>query len=425
MKIVTRSVRKLFCDKTDTFIFKQCKDGDFILNPERDLDLYLHVPFCLSLCPYCPYNKVLFDGATAKDYVEAVRREIRLVFKRIGRRKFGSLYIGGGTPTLLLPELGKVIDELKSCFILGGPIAIETTPSDFTEGRISEMKQLGVNFLSLGVQSFQEKYLSFLGRNHDSAMASRAASLLRNKDFQVANIDLIFAYPGQSIEELSDDLTKAISFQPEQITCYPLFTFPYSKVGKFLKLKKVRMPNWRTRKKMYYVILDFFAKNGYYQSSVWSFSRKKNHKYSSVTRDYYLGFGAGAATYTGTDFYFNTFSIRDYVQATKDRIPVALRMKVSAKLEKLFWLYWRFYDTEIPIAQYKRIFGRPMSADFGGVINLFDKLGFFNSGSDGAIALSRRGAFWIHLLQNHFALNYVNTIWTNCQQESWPKQVAI
>jgi oxygen-independent coproporphyrinogen-3 oxidase len=176
---------------------------------------------------------------------------------------------------------------------------------------------------------------------------------------------------------------------------------------------------------MYYAILDFFSREGYHQSSVWSFNINKNNKYSSVTRDYYIGFGAGAASYTGTDFYFNTFSVRDYIQTAEDRIPVALKMKVSARLEKLFWLYWRLYDTKIPFAEYERIFGQPITADFGNVINLFHKLGFFNPGNDSAVSLNKRGAFWIHLLQNHFALNYVNTIWTNCQQESWPEQIAI
>lgn len=425
MKIITQGIRKLFSDKTDTFTFGQCTESDFVLNPRKEFGLYLHIPFCLSLCPYCPYNKILFDSTVAKNYIDAVCKEIKLVAKKIGGQKFSSLYIGGGTPTLLIPALEKIIGEINNQFVLNGPVAIETTPSDFTESKIEEMKRIGITYVSLGVQSFQQKYLSFLGRNHDSVITKQAVSLLRNKDFQIANIDLIFAYPGQTLDELAEDLNQSISCQPEQVTCYPLFTFPYSKVGRFLKLKKIKMPNWRIRRKMYYAIVDSFIRQGYHQTAVWSFNKNKNCKYSSVTRDYYVGFGAGAASYTGTSFYFNTFSIPEYTRTAQDKIPVALKMKVSAKLEKLFWIYWRFYDTKIPLAEYEYIFGRTMLGDFGNEMQLLKMLGFFENKNGGVVSLNKRGAFWIHLLQNYFALNYVNTIWTKCQQESWPLKIAI
>ncbi|MCK9573414.1 MAG: coproporphyrinogen III oxidase family protein [Candidatus Omnitrophica bacterium] len=425
MKIITKSIRKLFSDKTDTFVFNQCIESDFILNPKKEFGLYIHIPFCRSLCPYCPYNKMFFDETLAKEYVDAICKEIKLVVEKIGRQKFDSLYIGGGTPTLLMPGLKKVIDEIHNCFVLNGPVAVETTPSDFNENKIKEMKKIGATYLSLGVQSFRQKYLSFLGRNHDAAMTKEAVSLLRNKDFKIANIDLIFAYPEQTLDELLEDLEQTVLFYPEQVTCYQLFTFPYSKVGQFLKIKEVKMPNWKIRQKMYYAIVDFFTRKGYCQSSVWSFSQNQNYKYSSVTRDYYIGFGAGAASYTGTGFYFNTFSVPEYISTAKSRIPVALKMEVSKKLERLFWLYWRFYDTKIPIAKYKESFGQPLFGDFGNELRLFKALGFFENRNDNIMSLSKRGAFWVHLFQNYFALNYVNTIWTKCQKESWPSKISI
>ena len=185
------------------------------------------------------------------------------------------------------------------------------------------------------------------------------------------------------------------------------------------------MPNWRIRKKMYYAIVDFFTRKGYCQSSVWSFSQNQNYKYSSVTRDYYIGFGAGAASYTGGGFYFNTFSIPEYISTAKSRIPVALKMEVSKKLERLFWLYWRFYDTKIPIAKYKDNFGQSLFSDFGNELRLFKALGFFENRNENIMSLSKRGAFWVHLFQNYFALNYVNTLWTKCQKESWPLKISI
>ena len=357
--------------------------------------------------------------------MDAVCEEIRRVAEKTGKQRFESLYIGGGTPTLLMPGLERIMAEIHKHFVLGGSVAMETTPDDFTEDKIKKMKKIGVDCISLGVQSFHQKYLSLLGRSHDSIMTERAVSLLRHKDFEIANVDLIFAYPGQTLSEVIADLERCDSFQPEQITCYPLFTFPYSKIGRFQNLKKIRMPDWRVRRKMYYAIMDFFKEKKYRQTSVWSFNRNQNGKYSSVTRDYYIGFGAGAASYTGSNFYFNTFSIPEYIKTAQERIPTALKMKVSKKLEKLFWLYWRFYDTQIPLAEYERLFGRYVSDDFRNEMGLLKTLGFFESRNGDVVSLNKRGAFWIHLFQNHFALNYVNNIWTKCQQESWPLKIAI
>ncbi|MEI8344440.1 MAG: coproporphyrinogen-III oxidase family protein [Candidatus Omnitrophota bacterium] len=425
MKILTRTVRKLLSDKTDRFTFDRCAESDYVLNPKKAFGLYLHIPFCRSLCPYCPYNKILYDRSTAESYVEAVCKEIELAARRIGRQKFESLYIGGGTPTLLIPGLEKIMTEIRKYFVVNGPIAIETTPSDFTEDKIKKLKEIGVTYISLGVQSFEQKNLALLGRNHDSAATEQAAFLLNKKDFEVANVDLIFAYPGQTVDELLGDLQRCVSFGPQQVTCYPLFTFPYSNVGQFFKLKNVRMPGWFIRRKMYYAIVDFFKQRGYGQSSVWSFNLNQNGKYSSVTRDYYIGFGAGAASYTGTDFYFNTFSVPEYLRTARQRIPVALKMQVSPRLERLFWLYWRFYDTQIPTADYRRLFGRTLDQDFGGLLSVLKILGFLAPAHDNSLYLTKRGSFWVHLLQNHFALNYVNTLWTACRLQSWPSRIAI
>lgn len=425
MEIITKSIRKILSDKTDSFTFYRCDDSNFVLNPNKGFGLYLHIPFCRSLCPYCPYSKIPYDKDLANKYVEAVCHEMRWTAQRIGKQKFESLYIGGGTPTLLASGLKRIVTEIKNHFVFEGPVAIESTPSDFNKNRVKDIKEIGVDLISLGVQSFQQKYLSLLGRNHTASMTEQAVSLLQKKNFRIANLDLIFALPGQSTSELMDDLEKAISFQPEQITYYPLFTFPYSKVGRFLRLTKVQMPNWRIRRKMYYLITDFFARHGYHQSSVWSFNRNQNGKYSSVTRDYYIGFGAGAASYTGNAFYFNTFSIPEYIKASARRTQAALKMNVSKKLEKLFWLYWRFYDTQIPLGEYERLFDRNIWDDFGKELHIAKSLGFFKNGNSKCVTLNKRGAFWIHLLQNQFALNYVNTIWTKCQNESWPLKVSI
>ena len=164
---------------------------------------------------------------------------------------------------------------------------------------------------------------------------------------------------------------------------------------------------------------------GYKQTGVWSFNKEDVPKFSSVTRDFYIGFGPSSGTYTGENFYFNTFSIEDYCRITKQRKPIILRMKVDMRMKKLFWLYWRFYETIIPKEDYKKIFNSDLNDDFGFIFLILKKLGFVKSENDKFIKLNLRGVFYTHLAQNLFALDYVNEIWTSCQKNKNPDKVSL
>lgn len=423
--MLTKILRNILSDREDDYTFYACDDTLLSVEPKKDFGLYIHVPFCRSMCPYCPYTKVFYDKTLVGEFKKAIIREIKLYSKKLGRRNFSSIYIGGGTPTLIIEELKDILGELRACFDITGPIAIETIPSDVTPYKLDSLKQLGVNYISLGVQSFNHKYLSLVGRNYDVSDAEKAIELIKEKSFDLLNIDLIFAYPRQEIQELQVDLAQALSFKPEQVTCYPLFTFPYTSVGKYMEIKKLIMPPVRKRKKMYYLICDFFNKNSFHQSTVWGFNRNNTGAYSSVTRDYYIGLGTGAATYTGEGFYFNTFSLPDYIKTSNERIPIALRMKVSQRLRKLFWLYWRLYETGISIEDYKKEFLVDIEEDFGFLLNLSRWLQLADSKSPSTLKLNNIGSHWIHLLQNHYALNYVSKVWSLCQREPWPNKISL
>lgn len=387
--------------------------------------LYLHVPFCEGVCPYCPYFKVAYDKSLVEQFSNAVRSEINAFVRETGRFKCSSLYVGGGTPTLMTEELGQIIARIRDAVDLDGYIAVETTPGDIIAAKSRRLKKMGVSFLSLGVQSFQNTYLDLLGRQYDGAKAKRTAMDISGQGFDTFNIDLIFAMPNETQQDLEIDLRAAVDCAPDQITCYPLFTFPYSTVGYFKKLKKLQMPPVAVRRKMYYLIHDFLEVNGYQRSSVWSFTRKNRKPYSSVTRDHYIGFGPSAASYTGEAFYFNTFSMRDYLRVRAERNTAALKMDVTERMAKVFWLYWRLYETNIPYKDYYELFGRDICDDFGGILTMIRVLGMSEREDKQGLTLNRRGSYWIHLAQNYFALDYVNKIWSTCQSEPWPRKITL
>ncbi|RJQ26579.1 MAG: radical SAM protein [Peptococcaceae bacterium] len=422
--MIWKFVRSVLSEKNDDYTFYPFKEDRLNLN-QKEAGLYIHIPFCKSMCPYCPYYKISYDQELSHKFKSALILEIKRSGEEIGSNKFTSLYIGGGTPTLMINDLGTIIKEVKESFNFDGPVGIETTPGDLTEDKVKIMKDMGINYVSLGVQSFQQENLDSIGRKYTAQTAVETVSLLKHYHFDTLNIDLIFAFARQKLPQLLQDLQKAVELSPDQITCYPLFTFPYSTIARYNNVRNLKMPRHRVRRNMYYLIHDFLEKSGYIRSSVWSFGKAGTAPYSSVTRDYYLGFGPSAGTYTGEGFYFNVFSVPEYIKTAPQRKPVALEMKVGKRMEKIFWLYWRLYETFVPVSNYKKLYGNDIYADFGSLLKLIKALGFVGSEDEERFVLNKRGCHWIHLAQNYFALNYISKIWSIAQKNTWPGKITL
>ena len=348
-----------------------------------------------------------------------------------------SVYIGGGTPTNAIGELGSVIDLLREKFEVGY-IAIETTVADINERTVKKMKDYGIQMVSLGVQSFQDKFLKKLGRNYKADEIYPAIRLLQSAHFGIVNIDLMFVLPDQTEKDLEYDLSMAWKSGADQVTAYPLFTFPYSTVGKYLGEKDIKMPNFWKRRKFYKKIFSFFERRGFSPVSVWGFKKSDStlpksdsETYSSVTRDNYIGFGAGAGSRFQSKFFFNTFSIPHYERRIKKRIlPVAISMDISEKLANFYWLYWRLYETRICAGLMKSKVGFfsaflfSLAVLFGFARRSFTKRNA-NQSCDSYFVLTERGSFWIHLAQNYFVLDYINKVWSAMKANPFPKRISI
>lgn len=427
--LLTRATRKFLLGSDFKFQFIACSDPK--LSRERlttngisTLHLYIHVPFCRHTCPYCPYNKVPWDGELASQYFSALTDEIHLYGRLLGSVEVPSVYFGGGSPAISPEDLSNVIDALHKNFTITGELCLEINPVECTDETLSKLKNAGVNVISVGIQSFRNKFLQLIGRDYASSVATRALETTL-KCFDNVNIDLMFALPDQTLKDVEFDLRIAVDNGVPQITVYPLFTFPYSTVGRYKKLKRVKMPRLFTRRKQYYFIYDYLTSKGYEPVSVWSFMKKaagtRNVRYSSVTRQYYLGLGAGAGSHFPWGFYLNTFSVEAYILRLKSgKLPTALEFSFNKRMDDLFWLYWRFYDTSIPQPEFEKRFGNDLKVR--GLMKAFETLGFLKK-ENGAFLLTKRGSFWIHLAQNYFALNYVNTIWSKALSEPFPELI--
>ncbi len=423
IKFTTDIIRRSFIGFKTDFNFRKVDSQKIEIPKIRESSLYIHIPFCKSMCFYCPYNKVKYSIKLIPLYIQSLLKEIELYAQKLGKIKISSIYIGGGTPTNIIDELGLVLEKIKKEFNVKEEIAIETTVADINEYVVKKLKSYNVNLISLGVQSFSDKYLKMLGRNYNSEEIIPAIQKLKLAGFDTINIDLMFCLPSQTKEEIIDDLKKAIESGVDQITLYPLFTFPYSSIGEYKKIKKVKMPNIFLRRKFYKLIHEFLLKNGFDRVSVWGFQKTKKQKYSSVTRRYYIGLGAGAGSSFPDKFYFNTFSIDEYNEIlSKNLLPIAVNMNISKMLSRYYWLYWKFYETSFEKEELKQVFGNNWKVNF--LIKLLKLLNFCTF-SKNKIELTEKGSFWIHLSQNYFALSYINKVWSTMKKENFPNIIEI
>ncbi|MCL4559180.1 MAG: coproporphyrinogen III oxidase family protein [Chloroflexi bacterium] len=420
---ITRTVRRSLVGPEQRWVFEQPPQG-WTPPPVNRTSLYLHVPFCRHFCPYCPYTKVPYREALLEPYTRAAIAEVDWWADRIGPAEITSIYIGGGTPTLALDSVARVLMHVRKRFHLTGDICIETNPADVNDETVKRLHDLDVALVSLGVQSFQARNLAVIGRTYQPDIAERALALLAESGFSSVNVDLMFALPHQTAEDVSADLCRAVQLGADQITTYPLFTFPYTSVGEYLRLKAVRMPNLHMRKAHYRMINQWCTEHGFERVSVWGFKRGGIPRYSSVTRDGYIGIGPGSGSHLPDGFVLNTFDLNSWIDAMDNgRMAIALRIPFADKMPGWWWLYWRFYDTRIPLGAIDGILGHD-TPKVRRWLRVVEKIGLAVR-NDEYLELTEPGAFWLHLAQNYFALNYVNTLWTQARREPWPKEVFI
>jgi coproporphyrinogen III oxidase-like Fe-S oxidoreductase len=274
---------------------------------DNQISLYIHIPFCKSLCPYCCFNRYLFREDEARRYFKNLRTELDLYIQR--GFKFSTFYIGGGTPTVLMDELLGFISYLKKKLEVK-QISVETTPREVNEENVNLLKEAGVNRLSIGVQSFNDSLLKSMGRAFCTGAEIREKISIANGKFDTLNLDLIFNFPLQSIETFEADIEAFKSLRVNQVTFYPLMPSPHKKNA--LERRFTRVDTSR-EKAFYSVILRDICGDNYLPSTVWCFSKGERIIDEYVVNfDDYIGIGAGSASLLNGNFYTNSFSLNRY-----------------------------------------------------------------------------------------------------------------
>ncbi len=391
-----------------------------------ELGIYLHIPFCEQICPYCPYNKEIYRPDVAKRYARAVKKEIDFYAAIIGKKPVTSLYIGGGTPTTMLYNgLEDILSHIFATFNMKCEIHLESHPNHLNVENLDTIMSLGVKNLSIGVESLQDRHLRTLKRPYTTAEVKVAIDRAVNKNFNCVNVDFIFALPGQTYPEIWQAGQTIVEMGVDQVAAYPLFRFPYTKMGSDGQNNGFKLSGILKRRKMLHILEDIFYQAGFERTSVWAFTRRGIPKYCSVTVPLYIGLGASGGSYLKDIFYLNTFNATEYINALENgRMATALSLDLSEKMQMAGWLYWRIYETKFEKKNFNKRFGKDFDLVYGKYMRLLSRLGFLID--DGKqITLSDKGTYWLHAFEDFFSINYISTLWGTSKQEPWPEKVVL
>jgi oxygen-independent coproporphyrinogen-3 oxidase len=292
------------------------------------LSLYIHVPFCVRKCHYCGFYSTAYTRETVDDYISALRNEVAGHQSAFSSRVFDSVYIGGGTPTVLLPEqLRELLGIATEHFHVapGAEMTIEANPSTVSEDKLEQLRAGGLNRLSLGVQSFSDDDLKTLGRLHTAREAYDAFMLSRRAGFTNIGMDLIYGIPGQSIAVWNETLIKAISLTPEHISAYSLSLDEGSRFMVEAEAGRFVLPDDEPVAAMYEVAVSRLTGAGYERYEISNFSFPGfacRHNRSYWERGEYLGLGPSAWSFIGNTRYRAIADVHEYVRRLKVGLSV-------------------------------------------------------------------------------------------------------
>jgi len=306
--------------------------------------LYLHIPFCQKKCAYCDFYSVT-DISLIQEWLLALEREIWLY--KDNWESFDTLYLGGGTPSLLGEAQSiKLFGLLQKNFHFIGDteITFEANPDDLTREKLTLLKDLGVTRISLGIQSFSDQELGFLGRRHTARQAEFALSLIREIGYRNLSVDLIYGLPDQKMSSWISTLNRAQDFKPEHLSCYQMTIHEETLLGQLKAEGKLQALDEETERTFFFTTSEFLQQKGYIHYEISNFAldesniSRHNSKYWKHIP--YLGLGPGAHSFTGQERWWNIKNVKTYCEKLNNgKLPIEDKEILTEKQKKLESLF--------------------------------------------------------------------------------------
>ena len=386
---------------TKRYLSMQATNLDRLPGPQKgkEYTLYLHIPFCESLCPYCSFNRFLLDEDKAHTYFRHLRAEMRMAH-RLGFQ-FRSLYIGGGTPTILIDELCETIDLARALFPIG-EVSCETNPNHLTPEIVGKLEGR-VQRLSVGVQSFDNQLLREMGRYQKFGSGAEIQEKIRQAapHFPSINVDMIFNFPNQDEERLRKDLEMVIDSGAQQTTFYPLMTSP--SVARSLD-RTVGQVNYGREARFYEIILERLA-GEFKAMSAWTFLREGTGMLDEyiVDSEEYVGLGSGAFSFLDGTLYVNTFSLREYARRIEQgAMSVSAGQKYGRREQMRYRFMMELFGLRFNRTRFREVFR--IGAELGLFFEMLFMLltGSFSKITREAIFLTPRGKYLSVVMMREF-----------------------
>ena len=361
-----------------------------------EISLYIHIPFCRTLCPFCCFNRYLFQEDAARRYFRHLKRELDLYIEK--GFAFSDFYFGGGTPTVLMDELEAFIDYLKANFSVKR-ISLETTPREVNRENIARLKAAGINRLSIGVQSFDDSVVRAMGRPFGPGEEMKQRVLMAQGEFDTVNVDFVFNFPGQTVEQFQKDVDAFKGLKIDQATFYPLMASPHKKSALERRFNRVDISQ---EKQFYDVLLNELYEDDYKAATVWCFSRGERmiDEYI-IDFDDYIGIGAGSVSIVGGNFYVNTFSLDRYGELLgRDMLPVVGWRKLTEKENQRYYLLTKLFGGELDAGKFKERFGAGLESKLGPELLLLKLFGL--AGGKDKIRVTRKGMYPVSVMMREF-----------------------
>ncbi|MEI3412971.1 MAG: radical SAM family heme chaperone HemW [Blautia sp.] len=357
------------------------------------LELYIHIPFCIKKCDYCDFLSGPVSRAGQEAYVYALLREIKEAASR-EKRPVSTLFIGGGTPSVLPVDLMELLlRELSEQFrfLPEGECTIEANPGTLTEEKLVLYRKYGLNRISIGLQSPVDKELKMLGRIHDYREFLESYELARNVGFDNINVDLMFAIPGQSYEGWVRNLRTVAALAPEHISAYSLII----EEGTPFFSRKLDLPDEDTEYRMYEDVAEILGEYGYHQYEISNYARygfECRHNKGYWERKDYLGLGLGAVSLIGKKRFTNTNIMEEYLNHSRDLTRIRKDMEILEKKDEMGeFMFLGLRMTEgVSEEEFQEYFHVSVEKIYGRVIEKYIRQGLLEK-RNGRIFLTRRG----------------------------------
>ena len=373
---------------------------------KKPTSAYVHIPFCTQICYYCDFSKVFIKNQPVDSYLEHLLEE----FRSYDIQKLRTLYIGGGTPTALsAPQLELLLNGLTKNLDLSvlKELTIEANPGDLDADKIAVLKQSPVNRVSLGVQTFDDKMLKKIGRSHLEKDIYENIDRLKLAGFDNISIDLIYALPGQTMDQVKENVAKAIGLDIPHMSLYSLILENHTVFMNRMRRGKLPLPKEELEAEMFEYIISELERSGFEHYEISNFSKpgfESRHNLMYWDNAEYYGIGAGASGYVNGVRYKNHGPIRHYLSAVEEGNARITEEHLSQKeqMEEEMFLGLR-KKSGVSMARFEEKFGRSFDGLYGEIVKDLVQQGLMQIEGD-RVCMTKRGLFLGDTVAERFIL---------------------